>query len=96
MIDFGLAFYLSSEERKKGDFESLDQIIPIASHRNNSYYEIQNSILYADKDSEGKCNESKWNNHSSSSDEMVANELVLESDDTAGYNKVDYNSKARR
>lgn len=92
-IDFGLAVYPSNEERKKRDLETLDEIIPIAGHRYNSQHELQDSILCADKGSEGRYNESRWNDHGNSSDEMVFDELVVESDDTAGSTKVYFNSK---
>lgn len=93
LIDFGLAVYPSNEERKKRDLETLDEIIPIAGHRYNSQHELQDSILCADKGSEGRYNESRWNDHGNSSDEMVFDELVVESDDTAGSTKVYFNSK---
>ena len=93
LIDFGLAIYPSSEERKRRDIEALNEIIPIVGHGNNGQYEIQDGILCADKDSESKYNESRWNDHANSSIEMVFDELVLESDDTQGSTKVDFHSK---
>ena len=49
LIDFGLAIYPSSEERKRRDIEALNEIIPIVGHGNNGQYEIQDGILCADK-----------------------------------------------
>ena len=88
LIDFGLADYPSSEERKKRDFEALDELLPITSYGMSGEAKIRDFVLAKNEN-----NESRWNDHANSSDEMVFDELILESDNTPGSTKVDYNSK---
>ena len=88
LIDFGLAFYPSSEEQKKRDFEALDELVPITGYGISGEDKIRDVVLAKNEN-----NESGWNDHANSSDEIVFDELVLESDDTPGSTKVDFNSK---
>ncbi|CUM49787.1 unnamed protein product [Debaryomyces tyrocola] len=88
LIDFGLAVHPSSEERKKRDFEALDELLPITGYGISGEDKIRDVLLAKNEN-----NESRWNDHANSSDEMVFDELVLESDDTPGSTKVDSNSK---
>ncbi|MDN5664434.1 MAG: DUF3698 domain-containing protein, partial [Staphylococcus equorum] len=88
LIDFGLAVYPSSEERKKRDFEALDELLPVTSYGMSGEAKIRDAVLAKNEN-----NESRWNDHANSSDEMVFDELVLESDNTPGSTKVDFNSK---
>lgn len=88
LIDFGFAFYPSSEEQKKRDFEALDELVPITGYGISGEDKIRDVVL-----AENENNKSRWNDHANSSGEMVFDELVLESDDTPGSTKVDFNSK---
>ena len=86
LIDFGLAFYPSSEEQKKRDYEALDELFPITG------YGISEEAKVCDDVAKNNNNERRWNDHAQSSDEAVFDEVV-ESDDTQGSTKVDFNSK---
>ena len=88
LIDFGLAFYPSSEEQKKRDFEALDELVPITGYGISGEDKIRDVVLAKNEN-----NESRWNDHANSSDEVVFDELVSKSDDTPGSTKVDFNSK---
>ena len=88
LIDFGLAFYPSSEEQKKRDFEALDELVPITGYGISEEDKLRDVVLAKNEN-----NESGWNDHANSSDEIVFDELVLKSDDTPGSTKVDFNSK---
>ena len=88
LIDFGLAFYPSSAEQKKRDFEALDELVPIIGYGIPGEDKIRDVVLAKNEN-----NESRYNDHANSSDEMVFDELGLESDDTPGSTKIDFNSK---
>ncbi|CAG89961.2 DEHA2F27368p [Debaryomyces hansenii CBS767] len=88
LIDFGLSSYPSSEEQKKRDFEALDELVPIIGYGISGEDKIRDVVLAKNEN-----NESGWNDHANSSDEIVFDESVLESDDTPGSTKVDFNSK---
>ncbi|KRZ98374.1 uncharacterized protein AC631_05866 [Debaryomyces fabryi] len=88
LIDFGLAVYPGSEEQKKRDFEAIDELVPITGYGISGDDKIRDVVSAKNENNEGR-----WNYHPNSSDEMVFDELVLESDDTPGSTKVDFNSK---
>jgi hypothetical protein len=83
-----LAFYPSSEEQKKRDFEALDELVPITGYGIPGEDKIDDVVLAINEN-----NESSWNDHANSSDEVVFDEVIVESDDTQGSTKVDFNSK---
>lgn len=87
LIDFGLAVYPGSEEQKKRDFEAIDELVPITGYGISGDDKIRDVVSAKNENNEGR-----WNDHPNSSDEMVFDELVLESDDTPRSTKVDFNS----
>ena len=85
LIDFGLAVHPSSEERKRRDFETLDELFQVTGYGISRQDEV-GDISLAEKEKY----ETRWNDQANSSDEMVFHELVG-SDDSPGSTKVDYN-----
>lgn len=94
MIDFGLAIYPCNEENKTQDVESLNRLF--SDYVDGYHGDKSQNGIGKDKEDGVKYNEKNQTNtcgHDNSVRDVIFDELVTESVDTADTTKLDFNLK---